>query len=148
MQLKVHIILITCLNTGELLHYSVMICYELCLRLSQASCYIAYQLFRLIAHDVTRHCKTGSGQKKIVMLSTINLRVSTPFRYFVFTSKHHEGFANWNSSVAWNWNSVDIGPHRNIVGEDLVGSLIKDEDKGNAETKGHPKTDKNPWVIV
>ena len=39
------------------------------------------------------------------------------FRYFVFTSKHHEGFTNWNSSVAWNWNSVDTGPHRNIVGE-------------------------------
>ena len=39
------------------------------------------------------------------------------FRYFVFTSKHHEGFTNWNSSVAWNWNSVDIGPHRNIVGK-------------------------------
>ncbi|XP_078346303.1 uncharacterized protein LOC144631685 [Oculina patagonica] len=38
-------------------------------------------------------------------------------RYFVFTSKHHEGFTNWNSSVAWNWNSVDIGPHRNIVDE-------------------------------
>ena len=41
------------------------------------------------------------------------------FRYFVFTSKHHEGFTNWNSSVAWNWNSVDIGPHRNIVGKSV-----------------------------
>ncbi|XP_015762562.1 PREDICTED: uncharacterized protein LOC107341634 [Acropora digitifera] len=38
-------------------------------------------------------------------------------RYFVFTSKHHEGFTNWNSSVAWNWNSVDTGPHKNIVDE-------------------------------
>ncbi|XP_022808791.1 uncharacterized protein LOC111345779 [Stylophora pistillata] len=38
-------------------------------------------------------------------------------RYFVFTSKHHEGFTNWNSSTAWNWNSVDVGPHRNIVDE-------------------------------
>ncbi|XP_068671840.1 alpha-L-fucosidase-like [Montipora foliosa] len=45
------------------------------------------------------------------------LVASSGARYFVFTSKHHEGFANWNSSVAWNWNSVDIGPHRNIVDE-------------------------------
>ena len=37
----------------------------------------------------------------------------------MFTSKHHEGFTNWNSSVAWNWNSVDIGPHRNIVGKSV-----------------------------
>ncbi|XP_058475624.1 tissue alpha-L-fucosidase-like [Solea solea] len=38
-------------------------------------------------------------------------------RYVVFTSKHHEGFTNWPSPVSWNWNSVDIGPHRNLVGE-------------------------------
>lgn len=45
-------------------------------------------------------------------------------RYFVFTSKHHEGFTNWNSSVAWNWNSVDIGPHRNIVGENCYQTYL------------------------
>ncbi|VDK62767.1 unnamed protein product [Onchocerca ochengi] len=36
-------------------------------------------------------------------------------RYFVFTSKHHEGFTMWPSATSWNWNSVDIGPHRDIV---------------------------------
>ena len=43
----------------------------------------------------------------------------------MFTSKHHEGFANWNSTVAWNWNSVDVGPHRNLVGE--LKSILKEK---------------------
>ncbi|XP_072530905.1 tissue alpha-L-fucosidase-like [Salminus brasiliensis] len=38
-------------------------------------------------------------------------------KYIVFTSKHHEGFTNWPSPTSWNWNSVDNGPHRDIVGE-------------------------------
>ncbi|TKR82987.1 hypothetical protein L596_016651 [Steinernema carpocapsae] len=42
---------------------------------------------------------------------------SSGARYFVFTSKHHEGFTMWPSPTSWNWNSVDIGPHRDIVGE-------------------------------
>ncbi|XP_049458233.1 tissue alpha-L-fucosidase-like isoform X2 [Epinephelus fuscoguttatus] len=39
------------------------------------------------------------------------------FRYVVFTSKHHEGFTNWPSAGSWNWNSMDVGPHRDLVGE-------------------------------
>ncbi|XP_035039346.2 tissue alpha-L-fucosidase [Hippoglossus stenolepis] len=38
-------------------------------------------------------------------------------RYVVFTSKHHEGFTNWPSETSWNWNSMDVGPHRDLVGE-------------------------------
>ncbi|XP_076864725.1 tissue alpha-L-fucosidase-like isoform X1 [Brachyhypopomus gauderio] len=38
-------------------------------------------------------------------------------KYVVLTSKHHEGFTNWGSATSWNWNSVDNGPHRDIVGE-------------------------------
>ena len=41
-------------------------------------------------------------------------------RYVVLTSKHHEGFCLWPSEQSWNWNSVDIGPHR-----DLCGDLIR-----------------------
>ena len=38
-------------------------------------------------------------------------------RYTVPTSKHHEGFTIWPNAQAWNWNSVDIGPHRDLLGE-------------------------------
>ena len=38
-------------------------------------------------------------------------------RYVVLTSKHHEGFTNWPSHVSWNWNSMDVGPKRDLVGE-------------------------------
>jgi len=38
-------------------------------------------------------------------------------RYVVLTSKHHEGFTLWPSPQSWNWNSVDIGPHRDLCGD-------------------------------
>ncbi|XP_066573357.1 tissue alpha-L-fucosidase isoform X2 [Amia ocellicauda] len=45
-------------------------------------------------------------------------------KYVVLTSKHHEGFTNWGSAQSWNWNSVDTGPHRDLVG-DLGAALSK-----------------------
>jgi alpha-L-fucosidase len=36
------------------------------------------------------------------------------------TSKHHEGYCNWDSrkiGTTWNWNSMDVGPRRDLVGE-------------------------------
>ena len=38
-------------------------------------------------------------------------------RYVVLTSKHHEGFTLWPSKESWNWNSVDVGPHRDLAGD-------------------------------
>ncbi len=41
-------------------------------------------------------------------------------KYVVLTSKHHEGFTMWPSKESWNWNAVDLNPHR-----DLAGDLMK-----------------------
>ena len=38
-------------------------------------------------------------------------------RYVVLTSKHHEGFTLWPSKESWNWNAVDVGPHRDLLGD-------------------------------
>lgn len=38
-------------------------------------------------------------------------------KYIVLTSKHHEGFTLWPSPQSWNWNSVDVGPHRDLAGD-------------------------------
>lgn len=38
-------------------------------------------------------------------------------KYVVLTSKHHEGFTLWPSAQSWNWNAVDVGPHRDLAGD-------------------------------
>ena len=43
-------------------------------------------------------------------------------KYVVLTSKHHEGFSLWPDPTNWNWNAMDIGPHRDLAG-DLVQSV-------------------------
>jgi alpha-L-fucosidase len=45
-------------------------------------------------------------------------------KYVMLTSKHHEGFTLWPSAQSWNWNSVDIGPHRDICGD--LTKAVKD----------------------
>ncbi|KAK3612042.1 hypothetical protein CHS0354_021724 [Potamilus streckersoni] len=37
-------------------------------------------------------------------------------RYVVFNSKHPDGFTNWPSKYSFNWNSVDVGPSKDLVG--------------------------------
>ena len=32
------------------------------------------------------------------------------------TTKHHDGFTLWPSNTSRNWNSVDVGPRRDIIG--------------------------------
>lgn len=46
-----------------------------------------------------------------------NLIKDSGAKYVVLTSKHHEGFCNWPSKWSWNWNSNDIGPKRDVVGD-------------------------------
>lgn len=38
-------------------------------------------------------------------------------RYVVLTSKHLDGFCLWPCPARWNWNAVDIGPHRDLAGD-------------------------------
>ncbi|KAH3819041.1 plasma alpha-L-fucosidase-like [Dreissena polymorpha] len=51
-----------------------------------------------------------------------NIFNSSGARYIVFTSKHHEGYSNYASKYSFGWNSVDVGPSRDIIGE-LVASV-------------------------
>jgi hypothetical protein len=43
-------------------------------------------------------------------------------KYMVMTSKHHEGFTLWPSAQSWNWNAVDVGPHRDLAG--AIGQAV------------------------
>ncbi|MCB0732656.1 MAG: alpha-L-fucosidase, partial [Ignavibacteriae bacterium] len=38
-------------------------------------------------------------------------------KYITFVSKHHDGYCLWPSKFAPGWNSMDVGPKRDIVGE-------------------------------
>ncbi|XP_071112348.1 alpha-L-fucosidase-like isoform X2 [Haliotis cracherodii] len=38
-------------------------------------------------------------------------------KYIVYITKHHGGFCNWPTNVSFNWNSMQVGPKRDLVGE-------------------------------
>lgn len=52
-----------------------------------------------------------------------DLFANSGVRYVVLTSKHHEGFCLWPCPASWNWNSVDVGPHRDLAG-DLAKAVV------------------------
>lgn len=47
-------------------------------------------------------------------------------KYVVLTSKHHDGYCLWPTKNAWkkNWNSMDVGPKRDLLG-DLATAVRK-----------------------
>lgn len=45
-------------------------------------------------------------------------------KYINFVSKHHDGYCLYKTDYAWNWNSVDVGPHRDFLME-LKEALAK-----------------------
>lgn len=46
-----------------------------------------------------------------------NLFQQSGAKYVVLTSKHHDGYTLWPSNYSYSWNSVDVGPHRDIIDE-------------------------------
>jgi len=50
---------------------------------------------------------------------------SSGAKYFVLTSKHHDGFENWPGCRNFGWNAQDVGPKRDIVGE-LSKAFVSD----------------------
>ncbi|CAK8677745.1 unnamed protein product [Clavelina lepadiformis] len=47
----------------------------------------------------------------------VNLFEASGAKYVVLTSKHHDGYTMWPSTASKAWNSMESGPHRDIVGE-------------------------------
>ncbi len=47
-------------------------------------------------------------------------------KYFNLVSKHHDGFCLYKTDYAWNWNSVDVGPHRDFCRE--IKDALSDTD--------------------
>lgn len=41
---------------------------------------------------------------------------SSGAQYVVLTSKHHEGYTMWPSTYSYSWNSMDVGPNRDLIG--------------------------------
>ena len=58
----------------------------------------------------------------LIFANHYSIGVILLYRYVVLTSKHHEGFTNWPSKVSFNWNSMDVGPKRDLVGKNLTSS--------------------------
>jgi len=51
-------------------------------------------------------------------------------KYIVLTSKHHEGYTLWPSKYSFSWNSMDVGPQKDLVGNinciySVIAFLIK-----------------------
>ena len=49
-------------------------------------------------------------------------------KYLVFTSKHHDGYANFNSSYSFGWNAMSVGANRNVLKELKDAFKAKDPD--------------------
>lgn len=59
-------------------------------------------------------------------------------KYIVLTSKHHEGYTLWPSKYSYSWNSMDVGPQKDLVGnkdKDIIYLIIRFCNKYNDSCK-------------
>jgi len=54
-----------------------------------------------------------------------NLFKKAGAKYIVLTSKHHDGYCLWPAPSSKNWNSVEIGAKRDLLGE--LSTAVRDE---------------------
>jgi len=76
--------------------------------------------FHLLHYGANFKYQDFAGQFKAELFDPnqwADLFVNSGARYVVLTSKHHEGFCLWPCPAGWNWNSVDVGPHRDLAGD-------------------------------
>ncbi|EFN72603.1 Plasma alpha-L-fucosidase [Camponotus floridanus] len=45
-------------------------------------------------------------------------------KYVVLTSKHHEGYTLWPSRYSFSWNSMDVGPRKNLIDTFVTQKII------------------------
>lgn len=68
-------------------------------------------------------------------------------KYINLVSKHHDGFCLYPSAYAWNWNSWDVGPHRDFcmeLREAMEGTGVKFGVYHSVYEWFHPLYLKNP----
>ena len=56
-----------------------------------------------------------------------NIFQASGAKYIVFVAKHHDGFSMWPSSNSFNWNSMDVGPKLDLLGE-LFSAVRRNSD--------------------
>ncbi|XP_395852.4 alpha-L-fucosidase isoform X2 [Apis mellifera] len=61
------------------------------------------------AHDFTAEFFNASQWSELFQASGA--------KYIVLTSKHHEGYTLWPSKYSFSWNSIDVGPQKDLIGE-------------------------------
>ncbi|XP_052677337.1 alpha-L-fucosidase-like isoform X2 [Crassostrea angulata] len=48
-------------------------------------------------------------------LKWVDIIKSSGAKYVVLSTKHHEGFTMYPSKYSFNWNSVDVGPNKDLI---------------------------------
>ena len=97
--------------------YTLDVCQtiDVCLYCVYTRCVSTVRCVSMLCVSTVEYTRCVSTVVYIRCVSTLDV---------VLTSKHHEGWCNFKNSYHWNWNSIDEGPKRDLVG-DLTNSVRK-----------------------